>query len=402
VGIKIKTPFKVREPEENRRRNLRLKKERQNEPIMLNVDETTKIFHILDYIWHIGANYEFSKLNRVAPNFELTFCERFKAWDESMRPRPTGCRFRSGIPGPTLGAPEWAGMDCVILHNDHYCFFPIPDRRLMLALLEQVSTHMAVILLWHGLFSPALVERLKRILPVHAVVVVNAEEVRRQAVQLGLRNCFFILHGLEAEEWPLAEPDPEPRFALPPMVAAGFAGLHRRDALGAQQAWYGRVDELELLSNEILNKCIVLVGQREAVWLHAVPSVIQRTINTSFDAYRKVLQTFWATINTGLGPNPRFRAEGMMMGLIPVTSPNFFQDPDYSVLLEKEAAFTFTSAEELQTILRTISRWSLSALRSRQALVRGVAQEKFSLKAYLNKWKEIIRLALEFAERKFG
>ena len=296
---------------------------------------------ILKYPWHVGHDYELSKLD--AQYFFLAGTSR--SWSTQQRPVPDNVRFVSSTATPDT--------DLMILHVDQW----IVDEPAKLRLFEQWRDRYAglKVVINHGCnlddgCSTEAMQNLVGDLP----VVCNSTTAHRL---WALPNSRYVRHGMSAEEWPATDYsdhraviiqahdiDRHPEYRN----ASGVAEVEKTVPL----TWVGR--DLKF---------------------------------SSFAEYREFLSHASIYFNPShASPNPRARTEAMLCGMAVVTTDTHGE----SEYIEHGVnGYVSNDLDELAECLRELLADRALAERIGRA-GRETAQQIFSSEAFLDRWRDLI------------
>jgi len=296
---------------------------------------------ILKYPWHVGHDYELSKLD--AQYFFLADTSR--SWSTQQRPVPENVRFVSSTATPET--------DLMILHVDQW----ILDEPAKLRLFEQWRDRYTgpKVVINHGCnlddgCSTEAMQQLVGDLP----VVCNSSTAHRL---WELPNSRYVRHGMSADEWSATDYsdhraviiqahdiDRHPEYRN----ASGVAAVEKKVPL----TWVGRDVKF-----------------------------------SSFSAYRDFLGHASIYFNPShASPNPRARTEAMLCGMAVVTTDTHGE----SEYIEHGVnGYVSNDLDELAECLRELLADRALAERIGRA-GRETAQNIFSSEAFLERWRQLI------------
>ncbi len=296
---------------------------------------------ILKYPWHVGHDYELSKLE--ADWFFLADTSR--SWSKAQRPVPENVRFVS-----SLATPE---TDMMILHVDQW----ILDEPAKLRLFEQWRDRYAgpKVVINHGcnLVDGCSTEAMRELVG-DLPVVCNSTTAHRL---WALPNSSYVRHGMSPEEWPASD-----------------YGDHRAVIIQAHDTdrhpEYRNADGVAAVEKTV-----------PLTW-------VGRDVRFgSFSAYREFLSHASIYFNPShASPNPRARTEAMLCGLAVVTTDTHGEG---EYIEHGVNGYVSNDLDELAGCL--------SALLSDRGLAerigragRETAREIFSRAAFLQRWQRLI------------
>ena len=317
----------------------------------------TKKLRIIGYPWHLGHQYELSKL----PFVEWSWLMQYK--------RKYSKRIRNDFMTNWVPYYEKGKYDLALLHLDQQCVDEELQRRGKASLymnINEVIKDIPKIVIQHG--TPYYPEKFTKEFMIQETKKLIGDNVMVTNSKTAAKQWGFgtpIIHGLDPKEW--FDLTKEPRIVTV-ISPAGLDKYYDRTFLRAVR---------ERLEEQSIMMCHITVDFRASNW----------------DEYRKLLGSSLIYFNpTRESPMPRSRTEAMLSGCCVITTPH--QDADTFI---KHGINGLICKRNPDHVIKLIN-WCMDNYK--EAIKIGqkgkeTAKEVFSMERYQNDWKKLMYKTIE-------
>lgn len=348
---------------------------------------------ILSHKWHTPHQYELCKTQNEFVYAVSDPSKAEKNWDYDFRPRPGNVKFVA------ISDIDCRDYDLILGHFDENVFHPERSNNVLhpswgseFKNLLELRDRLPMVAICHG--TPQFQGQYD-ILYDKADLGDVIESSRAEMVS-SLGNTHVILNSYQAQsEW---------RFWSSSVIWHGFQpsefypisksrhiitmGSEKIRQRPIYNGYFLFKKCMEILDPEELNLDIGTLEIKNSNIRIARTAHLQMWARAKFSRYREELARTSFYMNfTQRSPMPRTRGEGMMSGVVPVTTANH----DAALFIKHgDNGFLFDSADEFKEVIRFVDRhpakweaWSRSA--------RDTAIQEFHIDRYLREWEEIFR-----------